>query len=298
MNSLKLKESVRQIYLTEAQQEELIQNVRKQAKQRQKRKKQWKKTGTAAAVFAVILGVSVPIQAGIRYLVSDRLESVPKPELEKQRKILQAQENTEADSFSRAYTQEEQNRLRKLEKAYQNGRFPNQQLMQADSLGQIPQNSVAYATDTGTFYLPDRTLTDEELLQIIDFHHIQNYALSQGTTAQKELKNHLQKEQRLKKALNNAGGMTKQEAKKAADQYLKTEFGLSAQNMDSDMFLDEQQDHVLIYHISYETQDNFCFYAYGIDIDAQNGKLVNTSHASLPKERTAQNILPDQNTVP
>ena len=44
-------------------------------------------------------------------------------------------------------------------------------------------------------YLPDRTLTDEELLQIIDFNYTRDYAVSQGTAAQEARKEWEEKEE-------------------------------------------------------------------------------------------------------
>lgn len=40
---------------------------------------------------------------------------------------------------------------------------------------------------------------------------------------------------------------------------------------------------VLIYHINYQAEDDATLYSYGIDLDARDGSLVDTSMASLPK---------------
>lgn len=282
MNSLKLKETMNQIHMSQRMQEEIIMNVKDQTADRQRRNKTMKKAAITAAAFILCLGAAIPIQAGIRDLVKNRLEQIPKQELEAMNQMLQAQDNMETDHFSREYSREERTRMKQLEKDYQNGTFPEQPIMQADCSKQIPEDTLGYDTDTGTFYLPDRRLTDEELLQIIDFRYTSDYALAQGSAAQTA--RHLQEmeEKRLNAAIQREGGLTEEEARKAAETYLGTEFGQSAQNMEVHTFSDQAADGSLIYHISYHTQDDAFYYSYGIDLNARDGSLIDTSYASLP----------------
>jgi hypothetical protein len=44
--------------------------------------------------------------------------------------------------------------------------------------------TIPYARDTGCFYLPERALTDEELLQILDFNSKRDFALEQNPNVQ------------------------------------------------------------------------------------------------------------------
>ncbi|MCR5754275.1 MAG: hypothetical protein K6G30_05600 [Acetatifactor sp.] len=87
----------------------------------------------------------------------------------------------EADSFSRTLTQEERARLDALKEAYQQGlRFPEESMECVNGMsvetGEIKMPVYDY-TDM-IFYLPDRTLTDEELLQVIDVWEKGNYSLA------------------------------------------------------------------------------------------------------------------------
>ncbi len=41
----------------------------------------------------------------------------------------------------------------------------------------MPEGSLCYARDTGYFYLPDREMTEEEMLEIIDFQHMMSYVV-------------------------------------------------------------------------------------------------------------------------
>ena len=210
---------------------------------------------------------------------------MPKQEVEAVNQMVQGQNNTEADSFSREYSKEEIKRMQQLQEAYQNGRFPQQTITFTDSVGQIPNDSLRYDSDTGFLFLPDRTLTDEELLQIIDFNYTRDYAVSQGTVAQEARKEWAEKEESLKAKVQKEGWITEKEALQAAEEYLQTEFGLSAEGMIADVFLDEPKTGLFIYHVSYQTEDDSSIYAYGIDLNAEDGSLVDTSDASIPKDR-------------
>lgn len=285
MNRLKLKETMNQIHMKEEMQKEIIMKVKRQTDRRAFGKKRLHQAVAAAAAFVLIAGAVIPSQAAIRYFVKDRLENIPKQELEAVNQMVQGQNNAEADSFSREYSKEEIKRMQQLQEAYQNGRFPQQTITFTDSVGQIPDDSLRYDPDTGFLYLPDRTLTDEELLQIIDFNYTRDYAVSQGTAAQEARKEWEEKEEGLKAKVQKEGWITEKEALQAAEVYLQTEFGLSAEGMIADVFLDEPKTGLFIYHVSYQTEDDISIYAYGIDLNAEDGSLVDTSDASIRKDR-------------
>ena len=285
MNRLKLKETMDQIHMKEEMQKEIIMKVKRQTDRRAFGKKRLHQAAAAAAAFVLIAGAVIPSQAAIRYFVKDRLENIPKQELEAVNQMVQGQNNAEADSFSREYSKEEIKRMQQMQEAYQNGRFPQQTITFTDSVGQIPDDSLSYDPDTSFLYLPDRTLTDEELLQIIDFNYTRDYAVSQGTAAQEARKEWEEKEEGLKAKVQKEGWITEKEALQAAEVYLQTEFGLSAEGMIADVFLDEPKTGLFIYHVSYQTEDDISIYAYGIDLNAEDGSLVDTSDASIRKDR-------------
>lgn len=288
MNRLKLKETMDQIHMKEEMQKEIIMKVKRQTDRRAFGKKRLHQAAAAAAAFVLIAGAVIPSQAAIRYFVRDRLENIPKQELEAVNQMVQGQNNAEADSFSREYSKEEIKRMQQMQEAYQNGRFPQQTITFTDSVGQIPDDSLSYDPDTSFLYLPDRTLTDEELLQIIDFNYTRDYAVSQGTAAQEARKEWEEKEEGLKAKVQKEGWITEKEALQAAEVYLQTEFGLSAEGMIADVFLDEPKTGLFIYHVSYQTEDDISIYAYGIDLNAEDGSLVDTSDVSIRKDRDSE----------
>lgn len=283
MNIPKLKETMNEIHIKKEMQEEIIMNVKKQLAKRKKKADLLKKAAASAAALALIFGAAIPIQAGIRYLLKDRMESIPTKELETMNQMLLNQDDVQAHQYSRELFKEEKIRMKELEEAYHAGKFPEQTLSLTDSLEKKSEDSLCYDTDSGTFYLPKRILTDEELLQIIDFNYTTDYAIAKGSAAQDAKNTRASEESRIKASIQEEGGISRQDALKAADVYLKSEFGLSSEDMEYDLFLDESPEHMMFYHVSYETQDDTAFYSYGIDICAKDGSLLDTSCATLPK---------------
>lgn len=102
--------------------------------------------------------------------------------------------NADADSFSRNLTDEERERLEVLQWEYENnGWFPESALLQIESEDDIDLNRVCFEPTRSIFYLPERTLTDEDLLEIIDFWHARDYSLQENSPqlTQEELKNEI-----------------------------------------------------------------------------------------------------------
>lgn len=283
MNSLKLKETMNQIHMNQKTQREIIRNVKHHITHKQ-HKNRYLKAAVAVVAFMLFFGATVQIQASIRDFVKNRLENVPKQELNAMNQMLQTQDDVQADQFSREYSPEEKTRLKQLEESYQQGTFPEQPITQTIGSESTSEDSLSYDTKTGTFHLPERSLTDEELLQIIDFKYTSDYALELGVAAQTAKKVQVSQEQNLKDVLEKEGGISEQEAEEKAEYYLKQEFNLTAENMETEIFLDEMSDQIPVYHISYQLEDDTSFYSYCIDLSAKDGNLVDTSSASLPKK--------------
>lgn len=119
-------------------------------------------------------------------MVKERMESVPAEEMEGLNDMVQSQHDVLADGFSRAYFDSEKERFEVLWQAYADGTFPEKDIAQADSAGEAPEGVLCYIRDTGVFNLPAQEMTDEEMLQIIDFQHKMSYAVMQGPAAQDE----------------------------------------------------------------------------------------------------------------
>lgn len=87
-----------------------------------------------------------------------------------------------ADSFSRPLSEAERNSLKELTIAYQEGLcFPEESMKRydgANGAGEAAAEEVVYDYENMMFYLPQRELTEEELLQIVDVWEKANYSLT------------------------------------------------------------------------------------------------------------------------
>lgn len=267
MNSANIKETMDQINISQDMQKKIIKNLCQQTvegKYQYKYKaKNFRKMLLTAAVLLLIIGtVSIPVQAGIRYLVKQRMESIPKEEMESIL-TMQRDQTADADSFSRDYSPKERERMAELYEAYQNGTFPEGELLMLETEEEIPQDTLCYMKDTGCFHFPGRSLTDEELLQIIDFNYKRDYSLTldpevQAVRAEKE-----QEQEEIKARLQTTGSISESDAIEIAQKWMTSFFGLSTDGMEETIYLDDSRFDVPIYHITYDIQSN-CYYYFSI----------------------------------
>lgn len=86
-----------------------------------------------------------------------------------------------ADSYSRPLTDGEKNRLEELRQAYlEEGYFPKRELAMLDSPEKY-KKGVAFYAARSTFFLPEEEMTEEELLELIDFREKRDYSLAKIT---------------------------------------------------------------------------------------------------------------------
>ena len=118
----------------------------------------------------------VGVHAAINY-AQRRMDQTS--DTEKQQKLEQLENApVSADTFSRELSEEEEARFEKLTAAYQTeGRYPNEQLLEIKDESEVVSDRVCFLADTSTFYLPENTLSDEDMLELIDFCYLRDYSL-------------------------------------------------------------------------------------------------------------------------
>ena len=133
-----------------------------------------------AAILAVLFVVGATSAfAGVR-VYQERLQSMS----ESEKKVIDdgVQDSLSGgDSYSRELTAEESRRMDELESAYRNGTFPEHDIRKAveDSDVNKEDGTLKYCYENSTFYLPDSEMTNEELLEIIDFRYKREYAVDE-----------------------------------------------------------------------------------------------------------------------
>ena len=130
----------------------------------------------ACLVCFLIAGVTVSAMRAIN-LYRQRMEEMDKTEIAEYYSIALAGETT---SLNRPFTAEERSRYKQLEEEYEtNGLFPESQLRYLSEGDTYDGIGVVMDTAGTTLYLPEETLTDEDLLEIIDFNHKVAYSIYQ-----------------------------------------------------------------------------------------------------------------------
>ena len=126
-----------------------------------------------AAACLVLASVTVTASG----LYRARMESMNHEKLETYFSGLQ-DADVAADSYSRPLTDGEKNRLEELRQAYlEEGYFPQKELAMLDSPEKY-KKGVAFYAARSTFFLPEKELTDEQLLELIDFKEKREYSLA------------------------------------------------------------------------------------------------------------------------
>ena len=130
-----------------------------------------------AAILAAACLVLASATVTASGLYQARMESMNHEKLEEYFAQLQ-EANVSADTYSRPMTESETARLEELRQAYlEQGYFPKKELTLIDSPEKY-KKGVAFYAERSTFFLPDAELTDEQLLELIDFKEKRDYSLA------------------------------------------------------------------------------------------------------------------------
>lgn len=177
MNEEKWIKIINKVNMDEAMKQRLYEKCIEKKDEKYMKLRYFKLTIICAGIIAML--VAVPVIGRMTSNVLVRMQEMDRKEVEDLNTMIQEQPPTvEADSFSRMLTEEEQSRKEVLLEEYTyKARFPqNEVSMMQEELPQ-PLDKIYYDMKNSKFYLPNRQLTDEELLQIIDFNHKRDYSL-------------------------------------------------------------------------------------------------------------------------
>lgn len=279
MNEQDIRETMEQIRLPEEVKEEMTMRIQERLESKAgKAKKRGKRAAAVAVAALAVCILGIPAQAMVRSLVEARMERIPKEEIQAVSDMVQSQD-AEADTFSRPYSEKERARMRELRQAYENGTFPEREIVQMENAKEAAAGTLCYDQTTGMFYLPDRQLTDEELLEIIDFQTRTDYALTQNDAAKEAREAFAQEQAQLAEQVEAVGGISEEEAVKIAESRMKAELGAEAEGKDDvDVLLvdtsetDRAYETDMIYVVSFENAGDRSTYT--CEIDAANGSVL------------------------
>lgn len=281
---LKVKElqaAVNSIQITDKMQEEMIRNIKMQHKKKKKAPRMARVAAAAASVIIISGALSIPVRALVNSIIQERMEKEPVEEMTAIVEDLDSQQ-VDSDSFSRAYTEEEKSRLHELAGQYQTGTFPSGELFQAQSTEDAENRELYFLVTNSTFYLPDRELTDEELLEIIDFYAKREYAVTKRAEEESadEIAEQKEKKEQQIEAVVDAGGITEEAAIEIAADYLEKIFGITGDGLEQnhyyegDLTIAGEKEFYQVNWVDFPNRKYYYFY-----ISARDGSLVEVSYS-------------------
>lgn len=194
------------------------------------------KAGFAACALGAALLIGIPVAAKVNSVVTQRMQEMSKKEYKEieeanDYKNMTRKHDTEALVFGRKLSAEENKSFNKLWVKYeQEGLFPEGELRIVDKLeGDEEITSPVYETWNREIFLPERALTDEELLQIIDFEHKSMYIVENSDGAKKERAKQKEFNENPNPGEND---LQKEEAVAKASAYLEAMYDVDADTMD------------------------------------------------------------------
>lgn len=108
----------------------------------------------------------------------ERMNSLSDTEAEKYNEDVQKYLDNDSDKYSRPLSESEQARMTTLRKEYETeGKFPANEILQVQYENEAVLGKLCFCIQNSTFYLPEHVLSDEEILQIVDFMEKRDYSV-------------------------------------------------------------------------------------------------------------------------
>lgn len=132
----------------------------------------------AAVIALCVVSLSLSIGAGAAInLYIQRMNSLNEEEMLTYNSEVQNTDK-EADSFSRQLSKLERDKMLEFREEYETeGRFPTKEILKVQKKSEVVHGELCFCVENSTFYLPKQELTDDELLQIIDFMVKRDYSV-------------------------------------------------------------------------------------------------------------------------
>lgn len=151
-----------------------------------------------------------------------------------------AGQDEKIDGMMRAYSDTEKDRMAKLQQSYQEETAkPEKMVKEVDSAEEVTDGVLSYIRSTGEYYLPDRELTDEELLEIIDCNFRIALHTNRKTKEEYDAED-CEKRAMLEEEVQEAGGISETEAVEVAKKAMKADLGEAERGMKLRMYDEEK----------------------------------------------------------
>ena len=236
----------------------------------------------AAIVIVCLLMSSITVFAAIDY-VRQRMESLSEEEKDSYYEGLQ-NSSANADSYSREFTDNENKRIEELRAKYEDGIFPAQKLPVFKTQSEADGSTEFYfVEDASLFVLPSRELSEEEILEMIDFYFSRDYSLTEKV---KENIVTVSPDEFIEK-----GGMDEQKAIEMAKEDIKKAYGIDCEEFEASAAYDNFGVNKNIYAVSMNENGDV---SYGVFIDADTESVTDIFLNMEQSSNIAEGIEVDQ----
>ena len=184
MKNEKLKRELDCIELDEAAWERSTEQIGKKMAVHRKRRRQLRISVLLLAAFLLL--PAVPSIAKAFLAVTERMARMEPEEIDFYETLIQESEG-ESFHYSREWTEGEKDRWEILKQAYVNGeKYPRKTIRFLETGEKAEPERVCYEAASGTIWLPENEMSDEDMLQILDFFAKSGYSVQIGSA---EIKN-------------------------------------------------------------------------------------------------------------
>ena len=233
------------------------------------KKKQRKRKMIAAACVILCVGVcgTGGVRAGMNY-AKQRAEQTSEKE---QEALWTDAAKADADTFSRELSQKEQKRLNELAEKYQTeGLFPDGSILQISDKSEIVSDQICFLVQNSTFYLPEKALNDEQMLELIDFYAKRDYSVTAQGQKDADVAN---------ASADDVTEISQEEALEKASTLLNQLYGIDTDTLavetEHDQALDGNRETFTTDHITY--RDEAVGISYMVSVNLQNGEIKTVS---------------------
>ena len=198
------------------------------------------------------------------------------------------------NSIIRAYSDSERERMAELKQSYLNETAkPEKMIQEVDSPEAVTEGTLCYIRSTGEYYLPDKELTDEELLEIIDCNF--RIAVNSQGWIQEKIDEADQRDRAIREEkIKAAGGISEDEAIEIARKAMETDIGEKAKELEVVISSDYtkngrklylfEDDGVVYYYVQFANKEeevdpeDFC--NYNCKVNAVDGSIYEANSIS------------------
>lgn len=201
-------------------------------------KHKWQKKVAIWAVVIAALGAGgFTTHAVVKDMIKQRMEAMPEEKKEDLLKILDSNQ-VSAIFESRELTAAEKKRRLELTAEYVKGKFPENEItmVRADDisdLNELDKDTLYYVYNRGRIYYPERELTDEEHLQVIDLFKKQEYVLRERY--ERDYKDEMEAAAAEQQKASEESNITEEKAIAIADEFRSTVLGESGREITEEL---------------------------------------------------------------